>query len=119
MVVEAGAGPDVHTSGAVEAEPDADRRLRRRTDAAHRARRARLVAAQHAEERVVVVAVADADADAAGLPAYDAAVREQALVRPVDVVDRHIDEVRARGQRLVPERPQLLGQALALLDHRA
>jgi hypothetical protein len=64
VVVETGAGGDAYASGAVEAEPHAQGRLRRRTNVPDAASLRLLAAGERGEQQVVVLTVAHGDADA-------------------------------------------------------
>ena len=87
VVVQARAGGDAHTPGAVEREPDADPRLGRRAQVADAAaagggdRRGPVErTGERLEQQVVVLAVADGDADAVGEDADDDAGAKQRLI---------------------------------------
>ena len=60
VVVEPRAGGDAHAAGAVEPEPDADRRLRRRAHVRTLRDCGARLAGERREQEVVVLAVADA-----------------------------------------------------------
>ena len=119
VVVEARAGRDAHAALAVEAEPDAQLRLGRRTDVAHAPPLRRLLAGEGGEQQIVVLAVVHGDADAVVVDAHDAAAREQPVGELLRLVDRDEQEAAVRRQRRVAERPQLCGEPFALLDRRA
>ena len=120
VVVETGAGCDAHATGAVEPEPHAHRRLRRRADVPRRCDpAARSSPASAASRRSSSSRSRTVMRMPSARDAHDAAAREQALG---DLRRRrrvgHEDEVRARRQRLEAERAQLAGEPLALLDDR-
>ena len=125
VVVEPGAGRDAHAARAVESEANADARLGGRADVADaasgRARDGRGPverAGERLEQQVVVLAVADRDADPVREDAHDEARAEERCAERLRVVDRDEEEVRARRQRLEPERAQAAREPLALLDLR-
>ena len=99
VVVESRARRDADAARAVEREPDAQRGLRRRAHVAAAPLLRRRISRERGEQEVVVLAVAHGDADRVREDADDAAGGEQPVGDVARLVDRHVQEVRARRHR--------------------
>ena len=116
VVVEPRAGSDAHASCPIQPEPHAHSGLRSRANMANAASRHVVVAGEHPEQQIVVLAIAHGDPDPASRQPDDAAAQEKPGADLHRVGGRDEDEVRARRQGLEPECAQLRREPVALFD---